>query len=317
MVGIDGVDTDADIDRLEACVVPAQKGIRVQFSLEDHGQIIANARRGVEKFRQTFFADSLRRRRDLLAEVAAGRLDEQHLPKDMLMLLLAAGHGTEQQVMRICISAIGGGIGNPIAVICHAMDEADRWTGHDLPALLRIGDDIWARLVNETIRLHRTGAPYLLRHVSEEARLEASGLELAGGTEVAMDMRRVNRDPQVFGPDAESFNPLRATTVPRVKPYALGFGTGPHVCIAKRMMVNDNDTENPRTLGLVLRTLIRNGVRPDPTSAPVRDTHGNDRYSIFPVMVTQLGQPNGAGPALVGCPWPGPVAGHREVGDQS
>jgi cytochrome P450 len=289
MVGIDDVDSPDRLEQLEAVVVPAAGGVTVLFAHNDHESVVLRARDGVRSFREEFYLPSRQRRQDLLAQLGHGILDEHSLPTDMLTLLLRAhpGEQYDNAVMRQCLVVVGASVSSTVSITCHALAEFESWlAAHPEDDPRSLDEDFIAQIVNETIRLHRTGNPYLIRHATREAELRSSGRVIPAGTAVAMDLRLASRDKDVFGADADEFDPYRRLAAARVKGYGLGFGTGPHVCLAKRMIVNDEaDPNSPRLLDIVLRKLLLSGVRTDRTSAPVAEPHGADRFTSFPVAI--------------------------------
>eukprot|EP00177_Eucheuma_denticulatum_P005659 GFKZ01010302.1.p1 GENE.GFKZ01010302.1~~GFKZ01010302.1.p1 ORF type:complete len:121 (+),score=15.24 GFKZ01010302.1:176-538(+) len=64
-----------------------------------------------------------------------------------------------------------------------------------------------------------------------------SGYELRKGTVLRLPVLAIQRDPAIWGPDAEEFNPdrfLRAEEVARLRMYWCGFSFGPRNCIGQR-----------------------------------------------------------------------------------
>jgi cytochrome P450 len=289
MTGLDGVTDTERIDRLAAVALPAIEGTTMLFSLKDHDLVARNARIAVQRFDIEFYSASSARRRDLLQRVARGELPESELPVDVLTQMLKAYPEKEHDdlIIRQCIAFLSASVGSTVNVICHALAELTSWlqrNGEDKPRLL--DDEFLSSVVDETIRMHRTGNPYLVRTTVVDTKLGATGRSIPAGTRIALDLRRVSRDPAMFGPDADTFNPRRRVSAARLKGYGLGFGTGPHVCLAKRMVVRDSaDSASPRIVDIVLKILIAAAVQPDPSAKPIREPHGGDRFQSFPVMI--------------------------------
>jgi cytochrome P450 len=294
MVGVDGVDVPERLERLEALVGPAGEGITVLFSQRDPDVVMSRARQAAADFRHEFYEPSRDRRRALLARATA---DE--LPTDMLTLMLQAhpDPAFDDQVYRQALQALSASVGNTVGVTCHGLVEIRTWLAEDEPDTRAVSRTWLAGAVDETIRVHRTGNPYLIRRSLTDTELRSTGRTIPIGTAVAMNIRSTNRDPEMFGADPERFDPGRATTRARVKGYGLGFGTGPHVCLAKRLIVNDvaND-ERPRLVDTVLARLLQLGVTVDPESPVVPEAHGAERFESFPVRLSprdriQVGDP--------------------------
>ena len=91
-------------------------------------------------------------------------------------------------------------------------------------------------------------------------------------------LTKANRNPDLFGADAESFNPHR--DLPEGMPlHGLSFGGGAHVCLGKLLAVGIKVTEDNKdaeetevgTIALVMRELLRHGIARDPAGAPEID----------------------------------------------
>jgi hypothetical protein len=60
------------------------------------------------------------------------------------------------------------------------------------------------------------------------------------GQEPRAEYPKVNRDPDVFGPDATGFNPNRPSPADGTPRYGLGFGVGTHQCFGLRVAVGND-----------------------------------------------------------------------------
>ncbi|HEX5240333.1 MAG TPA: cytochrome P450, partial [Candidatus Limnocylindrales bacterium] len=102
-----------------------------------------------------------------------------------------------------------------------------------------------------------------------------------------------NRDPEVFGTDAEAFNPDRPLG-DEVSRWGLSFGGGPHQCPGRSVaggfpVPASFEPGDDHLYGLVaymLEAVLRRGIRPDPARNPVRDTRTEryTRWSEYPVI---------------------------------
>jgi hypothetical protein len=144
----------------------------------------------------------------------------------------------------------------------------------------------------ESLRLH-PASPYFIRKAIEDTTL-ASGRTFSAGDYVVLDVTTASLDPEVFGPDTDSFDPHR---VPRhkVKPVGLAFGEGPHTCIGAAMSVGEISARRPGPddpLGLVpytLRELFRAGVTPDvDAGARLNSDNARNEFTTFPVRFTVI-----------------------------
>ena len=138
--------------------------------------------------------------------------------------------------------------------------------------------------ITESLRL-RPASPYLIRRTTAD-HLLPSGKMIAAGTYVMLDLIRASRDPAMFGPDPEQFNPRRQP-LQLIKPFALGFGSGPHTCIAMNMTMGEGGSEDNGAQGLfvlLLAAFYRAGGRMDPDRPPRRnDANARNEYLDVPV----------------------------------
>jgi hypothetical protein len=126
--------------------------------------------------------------------------------------------------------------------------------------------------------------------LSLEHNVLSDGTEIYPGQELHVEYPKVNRDPDVFGPDAMGFNPNRPSPADGTPRYGLGFGVGTHQCYGLRVVVG-NDGEGGAHVEL-LRKLMVAGVRADPDNPPVDldkdmslfDVEDIPRYIKYPVI---------------------------------
>jgi hypothetical protein len=90
-------------------------------------------------------------------------------------------------------------------------------------------------------------------------------------------MTAANRDPRVFGADADQFVPGRPLPE-RVAPWGLSFGSGTHACLgaalAGGLPVSDEIPGEQHLFGAIVTMAARlfvHGARPHPSKPPVRD----------------------------------------------
>ena len=101
-----------------------------------------------------------------------------------------------------------------------------------------------------------------------------------------------NRDPSVFGDDAERFDPDRSLP-PGVGRWGLSFGLGMHACIGQELAAGLQFVDEPdadHLYGLVptaVQALLEAGARPDPDEAPRLDpTSARGYWASYPVRFT-------------------------------
>jgi len=153
-----------------------------------------------------------------------------------------------------------------------------------------IADRLYAqRCVHETLRLRPT-TPKIKRRA--EADTIVAGVAIPRDALVVLDAATANRDPRLFGPDPDAFDPDRVLD-PGVSRWGLSFGAGPHQCPGRSVAGGfpvpvDGSYDDDHLFGLValmVQALAARGVRPDPEHSPTRDTRTerHTRWASYPV----------------------------------
>jgi hypothetical protein len=107
---------------------------------------------------------------------------------------------------------------------------------------------------------------------------------------IVIDLAAANRDPGIFGEDADRFNPARSVPA-GVFPYGMTFGTGIHACLGRDLDggVIAREGVDPAThqyglVTLLVSALLRAGASrvPDdpPTSDPATVRQNWGRYPV-------------------------------------
>lgn len=249
---------------------------------------------GLAAFDVEFLQPSIARRRGLLAEVAAGRLDEDDLPRDVLTTLML--HEDElllppDVVLReICFFLLAGAHTSATAFVrtLHHVFAMAGDRPEDLE-LARTDLTFLQRCVHETVRL-QPSSPIAQRWAIEDVELQG-GVQVPAGARLTIDLMAVNRDPEVFGADADTFDPHRVLG-PGVAPWGLSFGLGMHACIGQDLAAgldpSGQPTDDDHLYGLVpfaIRALLDAGGRPDPADPPTMDPDSSRGYwGSYPVV---------------------------------
>ena len=147
------------------------------------------------------------------------------------------------------------------------------------------------RATHETIRLQGS-SPTSQRWALDDITL-SSGIEIKKGDRVTIDLLTANRSTDIYGPDAEEFNPDRELA-DGAAPWGLSFGQGMHACIgqdlAAGLVFDTQATEENHLFGLVpvaVQTMFDHGARPDPDNPPEMDESTTRPYfGKYPVIFT-------------------------------
>ena len=251
----------------------------------------------LEAFDAEFLRPSIARRQHELARLDAGAITEDELPRDVLTVLLrnqdALRLPSEVVLRETCFYLLAGAHTSATAFVrtldaIFSMQDvapADAERARTDMAFLQ-------RCVHETVRL-QPSSPVAMRWALDDIELKG-GQVVARGDMVVIDLNAVNRDPSVFGNDADRFDPSRA--LPQgVAPWGLSFGLGMHACIGQELAVGVDDaettTEDDRLYGLVpvaVRAVLEAGGRPDPEHPARLDPESERGYwADYPVVFSR------------------------------
>jgi cytochrome P450 len=280
-----GVEYDAaSLDDLHALVrlVDAFSQGAAILDARDPDAVRSLVRDAYEEFETRFVRPAWRRRARAIARLRRGEISEEQLPHDILTVLLlhrddpSLELDDERRVVREVATYLQGGTHTSAQTLVNSLDAM--FERPDATALLdRVAaDTLFAqRVIQETLRLRPT-TPKARRRA--EADTEVAGVRVPKDAQVLLDFAAGNRDPDVFGPTANDFDPDRSLppTVPR---WGLSFGGGPHQCPGRAVgagfpVPGDFQVDDDHVFGLValeLQAVARRGVRPDPERAPERD----------------------------------------------
>ncbi len=278
--------TPEETARLQAFLRTFIEGATLAHHVGDREAKAAEVRAALERFDDEFLAPSIARRRSILAagdvpprdvlSVLLENDDDLHLPhevvrREVAFYLLAGAHTSATALVRVTHNVLRWIDAHP--------EDAGSTT--DLAFL--------QACTSETIRLEPS-SPVALRRAVVDTTL-ADGTELRAGDDVTIDLLATNRDPDVFGPDADAFDPHRGAPEGAAA-WGLSFGHGMHHCIGQDLAagaVLRADGGSERLWGLVpvsVRWLFANGCRPDPTAEPVPDpTTARPYFARYPVLL--------------------------------
>ena len=291
--GIDGVDTPERTRAFREYVELLGTGATVEWSTEDHDEVIERILAVRDAFDREFFGPSVARRRELIERHRRGEIGDDELPVDLITMLYLHWNDDWDD-------------GLPIREACLYLVAATQTTTHSVPHLIahldewfeshpedraKVSDrEFIKRAAHEALRLHLP-SPALLRIANEDFVL-TSGKKIAAGERVACLFTPANRDHAVFGADAGEFNPYRE--VGAVKPWGLTFGGGQHICIGRTLVTGlsartDNDEGTDGTLVNIAGALYDAGVEIDPADPPTYTAASHhDAYGRFPILLTRL-----------------------------
>ena len=299
-LGLAGVDhrrgDDDELDEIYSLMDRLARASTVAHATGDKAAIVADGDRALAEFAARFFAPSRARRQALIDETARGRRSADDLPRDVLTTLLRNHDRLElpdHVVLREVAYFPWVGSHSTSNQFVHAMHHLFTWLEHhpgDDERLRLIDDPLERqRFTHESLRLH-PASPVSMRHALTDVTLR-SGVVLAEGSLVAIDLRAANRDPSVFRDDPESFDPHRK--LPEgVAPWGLSFGHGLHACLGQELAgglaADPEGSEAHHLLGAITvmaGVVLDAGARRDPGDPPELDTTtSRDVFARYPVV---------------------------------
>lgn len=293
-----GIDHGKDVDvlrRLTGYVHVFAQGVSIEDTIGDVDAVRAEVAAAHRDFDREFLAASMARRRQLLRDGAA-------LPADVLSALLvaqdAAGeqqHLDDGRILREVALYLEAGVHTSAQTLMNVCFYLFPWfSGQPHERALLLGDRLRIqRVVHEALRLRPTN-PRIRRYALRDTEVE--GRSIAAGSEVVLDTHAANRDPSVYGPTADEFDPDRIVgTAPR---WGFSFGAGMHACIGRSLAVGlpvadppAREGDDDHLYGLVttmVEAVLARGVRPDPDHEPEPDrrTRRWTRWLHFPVHMS-------------------------------
>lgn len=268
LIGFDDVTDPGATAELLHRLGPLLEAVTVEWSTRDHATVIGEGEAARDALVHRFHTPAARRR--------AAQVERGDAPTDLLSLL--AAHGAEwddDAAVREVVLFLAASTLNNAALLVHTAHALDGTTGDPT-------DDELRDAVFETLRL-RPPTVALVRRALSDVRLR-DGRLIREGEHVAVDLVAANRDPAVFGPDADAFRPGRPLP-DRVRPWGLAFGSGPHLCLGRAVVTGS--TAAPGVHVQVLRALLAMGVRSDPDRPPVLAASAQVRHDSYPVLLTR------------------------------
>lgn len=278
IIGIDDVDEDAIAD-LCRIMEAGIEGIKIEYSTGDRAQIAETAADALARYWDRYIRPSKARRADILAAKGAGAL-----PNDLVSVVIGSGaEWDDDLLLRECLTYLMGVGGTTTVLTSHIVTDLCGWLAAR-PGGGPISDELLDRAIEESTRLHPP-APAILR--VSTGPFAAPGVTVEEGDTVYLDLVRANRDPAVFGADADAYDPNRVVPegVPR---HGLSFGAGRHVCIGRPMFAGSHSTGTVGVGRLILRPLLDAGIALDPDDQPEYAPSLEARHTRLPVVFTAL-----------------------------
>jgi cytochrome P450 len=270
------------------------EGATLVHSTRDKEEVRAEVRAAMRRFDQRFLQPSIAVRQALIDRHARGEVEETALPRDILTVLLRNEDRLElppELLRREIAFYLQAGSHSTANSTVHAMHEVLQWgAAHPEERARMLRDPVFLqRCVHESLRLH-PASPVAWRKAICPVQL-ANGTPVSTSDRVEIDLYTANRSRDVFGADADAFNPHRQVAAGN-EPFGLTFGTGVHTCLGRDLdggLVPKGEVD-PAThsLGIVtmlVKALLEAGARPDPQRPPEMATYtARPNWGTYPVI---------------------------------
>src|SRR5258708_31709632 len=290
MVGVDAIDTPDRASALLDYVIRTQDGRNLRWSTRPAHELLRDALEAEAAFVAEFLEPAIARRRGLIKQHLAGEIGQVELPSDLIMIMLNNPQVWDDTlIIKDAMVLLVGGISTTSQAVTYAVEELKEWLPAHPEDNERCRTLAFLRaFANESLRLPPP-ARFITRRALDDVTLP-SGQAVAAGQVVLLVIDRINRDPLVFGDDADEFNPNR-TLPPRYPGYGLSFGAGRHACIGRPVVTTAAATtadEVERSVVPILRSLIDAGVTMDPQHQPTMFPSSTQLFGTYPVILARL-----------------------------
>lgn len=288
--------TVEETDQLIRLTKKFSEAATMVHSTRDREELVAEVRAAMDEFDREFLTPSIVRREALLTRFGAGEVGEDTLPRDVLTVILRAqdelNFDHAQRIREIAFYMQAGSHSTANSVV-HAMEEILNWAGEDAVRWNRLNDPVFVQhCVHESFRLHPASpeawrAPTCPMHIGGVGDLEAEQL-------IILDFFKANRDPDIFGPNADAFDPDRVPPKGAMK-TGLSFGFGTHHCLGRELdggvLAKPGTPPEDVQFGIIPSIVIRllkQGAHKLEDDPPVRDSKTTrPNWGRYPIQLAR------------------------------
>ena len=288
--------TPQETAALLALVMTFSEGATLVHSTRNKDEVRAEVRAALVEFDRKFLQPSIAVREALIAKHARGEIDEDALPRDVLTVLLRNEDRLElppDLLRREIAFYLQAGSHSTANSTVHALHNIFQWMQSHPEDRTRILTDtlFLQRCVHESFRLH-PASPVAWRKPICPVHL-SNGAHAGVDDRVEIDLWTANRSKDVFGDDADVFNPHRSVAAGN-EPFGLTFGTGVHTCMGRDLdggLVPKGAVDPlQHAYGIVtmlVKALLDAGATPDPNDPPQMATYtARPNWGRYPVRFT-------------------------------
>lgn len=294
--GIDRPDgTVEETEQLLKIVKTFSEGATLVHSDRKHADVINEVLEAKAEFSAQFLTPSWARRQQLIDAWRRGELDEDELPRDVLTVLLQNQDKvklSDELIAREIAFYLQAGSHSTANSMVHAVHEI--FDAIDEPAGLLDDPIFLQQCVHESMRLH-PASPVAWRTPISPIALK-NGVVADTRDLLILDLEAANRDPTIFGKDADGFNPSRTIFHPKTERYGLTFGTGVHMCTGRDLDGGvasrpDSNAESHQygIVCMLIRTLLQLGMHRHPHASPEADLQtSRNNWAVYPIKFSPV-----------------------------
>ena len=269
-----------ETENLLSLVKIFSQGATLVHSKRSHQEVNEEVIDALENFEKDFLNPSKTKREDLIDRFKKNEISKEELPRDVLTVLLQNEDNidlTDDLIKREIAFYLQAGSHSTANSMTHALHEIFEWIKNDRDKLKKINDDplFLQRCVHESMRLH-PASPVAWRKPTCPIDLNDT-INLKEDDLLIMDLFTANRNKEIFGEDADKFNPYRKLG-PQQHLWGLTFGIGLHLCFGRDLdggLIPEKDTNpNEHQFGIVtllIKKLFEHNVQRDPYKRPKED----------------------------------------------
>ena len=269
-----------ETENLLSLVKIFSQGATLVHSKRSHQEVNEEVIDALENFEKDFLNPSKTKREDLIDRFKKNEISKEELPRDVLTVLLQNEDNidlTDDLIKREIAFYLQAGSHSTANSMTHALHEIFEWIKNDRDKLKKINDDplFLQRCVHESMRLH-PASPVAWRKPTCPIDLNDT-INLKEDDLLIMDLFTANRNKEIFGEDADKFNPFRKLG-PQQNLWGLTFGIGLHLCFGRDLdggLIPEKDTNpNEHQFGIVtllIKKLFEHNVQRDPYKRPKED----------------------------------------------
>ena len=286
--------TPEETENLLTLVKIFSQGATLVHSKRPHDEVNMEVTEALGVFEEKFLIPSKNRRLKILKQFNDKKVNEDDLPRDVLTVLLRNVDGInldDDLIKREIAFYLQAGSHSTANSMVHALHEIFEWMEKHPEDKEKIYNDpiFLQRCVHESMRLH-PASPVAWRKPTCPIELDKD-IRMNQDDLLIMDLHTANRDKEIFGIDAEEFNPYRKLD-PNQSIWGLTFGIGLHLCFGRDLdggLIPDEKTLPKKhqygIVTLLVRKLIENKVRLDPDNKPLKDMNTErPNWGSYPVL---------------------------------